>query len=963
MDRLIQWLFSPAGLTPHGFCLLWQPGLIWTDAAADFATGTAYFAIPIALAVIARGRPEIVFRPVIWLFVAFILLCGITHWLDLLTLWVPVYGLQGAAKAIAATVSVVTAVALCRCLPELIARPSVAEVSQLYEKLRRDEEFLDRIGKVAGVGGWEMEVATGRVTWSSGTLRIHGIVLDYQPTLEESIGFYPPEVRPAMRAALATAIETGQGWDVELPFDRPDGKRIWVRTIGTAAYADPKAGAEAGARPVRITAAFQDVTDKVGDREELRRMAERITLATDSGGIGIWDLDLERDVMVWDAWMFRLHGLPPQQGPVSPTLWMRCLHPEDRARAEQDMRKTIDGWEPLPLEHRVLWDDGSIHHIGATAHVTRDAAGRAIRMIGTCWDVTHPRRLAAELAAQNELLKVTLNSIADGVITTDAQGYIRWLNPMAEKMTGWPEAEAFGRKLPQVFRTVHEETRAPAEDPLHACLSQPGHAAAPDYTLLLARDGAEYGIEHSASPMRAENGEMLGIVLVFHDVTEQRRLAREMSHRTSHDLLTGLVNRAEFEMRLGRVLEQAHMDNSENALLFIDLDEFKIVNDSCGHAVGDQLLIQFARLLTDVVQTSDTVARLGGDEFAVLLEHCPFTQALRIAQRICDRMEDFRFIHEDKRFRIGASIGLVPVDSRWMSTAAVRQAADGACYAAKEGGRNRVHLWSESDAAMQARNGEMQWATRLAAALDEDRFLLFLQRIEPLQAIQQGLHAEILLRLPASEDSLVLPGAFMPAAERFHMATRIDRWVLRQVVRRMQVAAFRDRFEKIGVNISGQSVCDRSFHSWAVTLLEQAGPEICCKLCLEITETVAITNFADAAMFTEKLRALRVRVALDDFGAGASSFRYLTSMPVDIIKIDGQFIRDLLVNPLSEAAVRCFIDVAHVANLTTVAEFVDHPDVLRKLRQMGVDFAQGNLIHRPEPIASVMTSFERVGYV
>jgi EAL domain-containing protein (putative c-di-GMP-specific phosphodiesterase class I) len=263
---------------------------------------------------------------------------------------------------------------------------------------------------------------------------------------------------------------------------------------------------------------------------------------------------------------------------------------------------------------------------------------------------------------------------------------------------------------------------------------------------------------------------------------------------------------------------------------------------------------------------------------------------------------------------------------------------------------------------MQARKGEMQWATRLAGALDEDRFVLFLQRIEPLQDSTEALHAEVLLRLPASDDSLVLPGAFMPAAERFHIAARIDRWVLRQVIGRLQDADFRDRFEKLGVNISGQSVCDRSFHRWAVNLLEEAGPEVCGKLCLEITETVAITNFADAAMFTERLRALHVRIALDDFGAGASSFRYLTSMPVDIVKIDGQFVRDLLVNPLSEAAVRCFIDVARVANLKTVAEFVDHPDVLNKLRQMGVDYAQGNLIHRPESMASLMTSYERVGY-
>ncbi len=444
-------------------------------------------------------------------------------------------------------------------------------------------------------------------------------------------------------------------------------------------------------------------------------------------------------------------------------------------------------------------------------------------------------------------------------------------------------------------------------------------------TLLIARDGSELAVEDSASPMRNEKGEVLGMVLVFHDVTEQRRLAGEMSYRSSHDALTGLVNRTAFEVRLNRALEKARTESSENALLYIDLDQFKVVNDSCGHAIGDQLLIQVAKLLSDVVRTSDAVARIGGDEFAVLLEDCPLPQAQRSAERICERLEDFRFIYEEKRFRVGASIGLVPVDGRWLNTAAVQQAADSSCYAAKEAGRNRVHTWSDSDAAILARKGELQWTSRLEEALDEDRFILFFQRIKSLSDANRGMHAEILLRLQADGGDFVLPGAFMPAAERFHLASRIDRWVLRDVIRHMEVKGFRDEIEKLGVNLSGQSVGDRAFHRWAVEVLEAAGPEICSKLCLEITETVAVTNLADAAVFIEQLRTLKVRVALDDFGAGASSFGYLNVMPVDVLKIDGQFIRDLLVNPLHAAAVRCFIDVAGVAGLKTVAEFVDDP--------------------------------------
>jgi diguanylate cyclase (GGDEF)-like protein/PAS domain S-box-containing protein len=890
----------------------------------------------------------LVFRPILGLFISFILLCGVTHWLDMLTLWVPIYVLQGAAKAVTAVVSVATAIALFRILPEALSRPSVAEFQKVHDNLRRDEDFIDRIGKVAGVGGWELDVATSRVFWSAETYRIHGLPFDYQPTFTAGLGFYAPEAQPIIRAAVEKCIAEGSAWDLELPFDRADGERIWVRTMGSLTLTE--------GQPVRVTGAFQDVTPRVAARRALQEINERIALATDSGGIGIWDWDVVHDVMIWDAWMYRLHGSEPQHDRSTYDLWTSHLHPDDRVAAEQAVQDNIAGVKPYRTEFRIVWDDGSVHYIGAAGHVTRDASGRALRMIGSNWDITEAKKLTDELAVQRELLTVTLDSIGDGVITTDPEGNVTWLNPMAEKMTGWTDIEGRGHPLRQVFQIIDQATRAQAETPLHACMSEDKIVGLANNIVMIARDGREVGVEDSASPMRNANGDVIGMVLVFHDVTERRRLADEMRHVSSHDPLTGLVNRIAFEMRLHRALEKARTEDSENALLYIDLDQFKIVNDSCGHAVGDQLLIQVAKLLSDVVRTSDTVARIGGDEFAVLLEDCPFAQAQRSAHRICDRLDAFRFTNDDKRFRVGASIGLVPVDGRWPSTAAVQQAADNACYAAKEAGRNRVQTWSDTDAAMNARKGQLEWTTRLEAALDEDRFTLFFQRIHSLDDSDRGLHAEILLRLRAEDGSLVLPGAFMPAAERFNLASRIDRWVLREVIRHMHVKSFRDTFEKLGVNLSGQSVGDRAFHRWAMEVLDEAGPEICSKLCLEITETVAVTNLADAAVFIEQLRTLKVRVALDDFGSGASSFGYLNILAVDILKIDGQFIRDLLVNPLHAAAVRCFIDVAGVAGLETVAEFVDDPSVLRQLQQMGVDFAQGYLIHRPEPISTLMKS-------
>ena len=444
-------------------------------------------------------------------------------------------------------------------------------------------------------------------------------------------------------------------------------------------------------------------------------------------------------------------------------------------------------------------------------------------------------------------------------------------------------------------------------------------------------------------------------MLVFHDVTEQRRLSDEMSYRASHDTLTGLVNRAEFETRLRRTLGTARQDHSEHALLYIDLDQFKLVNDACGHSVGDQLLQQVAKLLAEVVRSRDTLARLGGDEFGVILEHCSADQAGRVAQQICDRMEAFRFLHDGRRFRIGTSIGLVPIDARWDSTAAAMQAADASCYAAKEEGRNRVHAWFDTDKAMRARHGELQWAARLEQALDEDRFVLYAQRIAPLGESGTGLHAEVLIRLLDTGGSLIQPGAFLPAAERFHMATRIDRWVLRRAVRQIEDMPDLAALDTLCINLSGQSVGDRAFHRHAIEALAEAGRAVCQRICLEITETAAVTNMADAAVFIEQARALGVRIALDDFGAGASSFGYLKTLKVDLLKIDGSFIRDLIDDPLDDAAVRCFVDVARVVGVKTVAEFVDRPEVLQRVREIGIDFAQGYFLHRPEPIENMFS--------
>jgi len=434
-------------------------------------------------------------------------------------------------------------------------------------------------------------------------------------------------------------------------------------------------------------------------------------------------------------------------------------------------------------------------------------------------------------------------------------------------------------------------------------------------------------------------------------VGDLSRAAVEAEHRASHDPLTGLFNRADFEPRLRAALDGAKADPAQaRSLLCIDLDHFKIVNDTCGHAAGDRLLQQIARMLCDAVRQGDAVARLGGDEFAILLTGCNVASAQAVGQKICAMFDDFRFVHGEHRMKVGTSIGLVSVDSRWTDTASLMQAADACCYAAKQGGRNRVVALAEDEAQILHSTGDAQWASRIERALDEDRFVLHGQRIVPVQGDRTHAELELLLRMVDVDGSLIPPAAFIPSAERFHLMGRVDRWVVRHAIAWLHSLLERGDAPTVAINLSGQSVGDRSFHSWAIDVFGSAGPAVCKRLILEITETAVITNLADAAQFMGQAQSLGLRTALDDFGAGASSFGYLKKLPLDYLKIDGQFVRDILTDPLDAAAVRCFVDVARVVGLKTIAEFVETEAQLQHLAALGVDFAQGYHVHRPSPL-------------
>lgn len=567
--------------------------------------------------------------------------------------------------------------------------------------------------------------------------------------------------------------------------------------------------------------------------------------------------------------------------------------------------------------------------------------------------INRTNKIEHDLFKEKELAEVTLHAIGDAVITTDDKGHVAYLNPVAEQLTGWSNAEAEGKPLPEVYKTLVGDTRAEVR---HLAYKTPLDAqvvALQRHSILVAKNGMEYVVEDKTSPIRNRNGELVGNVVVFRDVTHARDIEQQLSWQATHDSLTGLANRLDFELQLKELLESAKRDKREHSLLYLDLDQFKVVNDACGHTAGDELLKQLSAVLDHIVRKSDTLARLGGDEFGVLLNGCAMDRAKEIAEQIRMIIEDFRFEWQDKTFKIGVSIGLVCINQDSEGITSVLSAADAACYVAKDLGRNKIWVHEPDNREIVQRRTEIQWVSRIQEALASDSFAVYQQDLVVAEHAEHRFnYHELLIRLVDAHGFVVSPMSFIPAAERYGIMQDIDRWMLSHSLELLSKLDNNGGGSEIyAINISGQSFGNENFFKFVVDQLEKCdfSPR---QICFEITETAAITNWKQALNFVSELKSIGCFFALDDYGSGMSSFPYLKQLPVDFVKIDGSLIRDICDDNIDFAMVETINKIAHDMGMFTIAEYVETQPVYEKLQELGVDYMQGFLFHLPLPFYS-----------
>ena len=808
------------------------------------------------------------------------------------------------------------------------------------EMLRQREQQYRHIVETLIDGYFELDV-DGNLTFCNRAFRD---ILDL--AVSEVAGFQPLRqvsarrqlLHRVLRAARDNAVARSLSLDVYTSAGRARTVECSVSAIRSASD-----------RIVGFRGTLRDVTQRaraemmIAESEQVYR-----TMALATGQL-IYDVDFETGEIRWLGAIEAVLGCAPDDaGRIDLDDWSERIHPEDRDAALELLEQAQRESGGYLAEYRFRRDGGQWIDVIDRGAFIAGAAGGGMRMIGTMTDVTERRREQLALAQAREQAQITLDAISDAVIRVDAGARVEYLNPQACRLIGCSPEDATGRLLDDVLRVSvwderHRARRIGARDLLAAPAWSPS-----DELTLQHGDGRRADIELSVTELdrRGMDG---GRVVVFRDVTEHRRKSRKIAWQAEHDPLTGLYNRRKFESACEALLNEPR-EEAGHCLLYLDLDQFKLVNDSCGHHVGDRLLCELASLMRHKLRRTDLLARLGGDEFALLLEDCSLDEGMAVAEKLVLTINNFEFVWQQHRFQVGVSIGVVELLPETTLVEAM-QAADQACYMAKDKGRNRISAFRPEDQEQQRHGIELRTALGLTEALRNNRFRLYFQRIEALNQDLSGQHCEILLRMLDEDGQLVSPAVFIPAAERFDKILMLDRWVVEHTLEALGRAEARGEVganDRFAINLSGATFSHPDSLPFVIDRLRESGvnPR---NVCFEITESNAISRWSDAQHFIEEIRRLGCLISLDDFGSGFSSFGYLKRLPIDAIKIDGGLVGDMRSSRLGRAMVGGIAQIARVASIPCVAEQVEQIEDLDLLRELGIDYAQGFCLHRPEP--------------
>jgi len=838
----------------------------------------------------------------------------------------------------------------------------MTEQKQLEDQLRKKQQETEQILSVANAATWKWDSRSDTLTVSENFLQLlgfNGNGSEIGNTLNTWLQFIHPDDRAEAQEAFNDVIQRcpQRALTIEIRLRTADGGYRWFYSradwqkesqglpyVLMGVYVDAHEAHMAEEERDRLFKALEEQSRRF--RAILENMPAGVIVAEVPSGkpvyrnakaANLFDGDASPHIQGMEQ-HFHALGSDKEVLPEEGLPLMRAIEKNEVVKEEEFLYHKANG-ETVPLS--------------VNAAPIRDEDGVVRLAVSVYHDIRLLKNAQSLLAAEKERAHITLKALTDGVVIIDAHGNIDYLNPAAERLTGWPMEEARHQAVKDILQFSDHDTDISPMAMIARCLRGEQNFRSNNHSTLYPRNGTEHLVDAAIAPIHLQNGQLIGTVVVLHDVTESHTLLQTLAYQATHDALTGLLNRREFESRLRRTLAHAKAGAGSGALLYMDLDQFKIINDTGGHAAGDEMLRQLARTYQSLMRERDTIARLGGDEFALILEHCTIEEAIGVANKILDITTAFKYAHGGKSFRVGVSIGIVQLDQTSVSIEQTLQRADHACYIAKEGGRNRLYVHQEDDADIVRRLNDMHWVGRLNEALRSDQLELFYQPIAPLGDGQLRPHYEILLRLKEPDGSYIGPTTFLPAAERYDLMPSIDRWVLKNVIAWLENEPEHvERLDMCTINLSRRTLADASFQQYAIHCLDESSIPAS-KLCFEITENGAIENPTRTIQFIETLKTRGYRFALDDFGTGMTSFSYLKLLPVDFIKIDGSFVTRMGENAVDHEMVKFANDISHIMGRQTIAEYVANESTFSSLRDLQVDYAQGYWIGTPQPLQSV----------